>query len=333
MNQPKVLFSPLACAFIMLLGMTSDLFAQAQITTEPSSIRVCDARSAQFQIHTNGILDSIRWQLNTGSGWAILSSGTDSSLVYGPVDRTMDAYLFRAIVYSSGGNDTSNAAGLTVFGNQVLMKANITHPSGSGGNGSLTFLSGWSPSFTATGTTGTRSVSYFNDSVVLTYAANGGGIFNTSSTFTDNSGVSGTLTFSYSFSGCHSWFQSQAYYQVWVGNTSNIVANLYAGGSCPFGGNGTVSFNVSSGQSWGVLTSGSHFDASYILTGTISLFDFKSNSIPALRYARLKGQGINYPLSLSELNKSNLDGGAYYLFTVDEENCPSYNGPFVLQEL
>lgn len=92
------------------------------ITTQPSSVTVCNGNPAVFSVVASGLGLIYQWQQNTGSGYTNLSNGgiysgvTTATLNLSSCGTAMNSYQYRCIVTSTicGGNTTSNNAVLTV---------------------------------------------------------------------------------------------------------------------------------------------------------------------------------------------------------------------------
>jgi len=92
------------------------------ITTQPSSVTVCNTNSAVFSVVASGTGLTYQWQQNTGSGFVnltnagIYSSVTTATLNISSCTTAMNGYQYRCVVSSStcGGSTNSNSATLTV---------------------------------------------------------------------------------------------------------------------------------------------------------------------------------------------------------------------------
>jgi PKD repeat protein len=93
----------------------------ATITDHPSDSTVCEFNPASFSVAAEGAGLTYRWQVNTGSGWNNITTGgnytgvtTNKLLIYN-IPRTMNNYMFRAVVGSTcSGEINSDEAVLRV---------------------------------------------------------------------------------------------------------------------------------------------------------------------------------------------------------------------------
>lgn len=73
------------------------------VTQQPSDVSICNIGNASFSITGSGF-SSLRWEVNTGSGWSTLSdnavySGTNTTMLsVAGIDPTMNNYRFRCAV-------------------------------------------------------------------------------------------------------------------------------------------------------------------------------------------------------------------------------------------
>ncbi len=89
------------------------------INTHPSNQTVTEPATASFTVSatTSGGSLSYQWQVDTGSGFANVSTGsggTTSSYTTAATDVTHSGYEYRCVVTDSNGSTNSNAATLTV---------------------------------------------------------------------------------------------------------------------------------------------------------------------------------------------------------------------------
>ncbi len=92
------------------------------ITTQPSNQTVNSGQTAKFIAFTSNptSLDTVRWQVNTGSGFMNLSDGgvysgsTTTTLTITGATSTMSGYQYDAVFMNSAGSLTTNSATLTV---------------------------------------------------------------------------------------------------------------------------------------------------------------------------------------------------------------------------
>src|SRR5690606_12780794 len=117
-------------------------------------------------------------------------------------------------------------------------------------NTGATLVEGFSDTYnwSATASSGSTAISYVTveNEKLLRLAYNGDGLpRNGTYVFSTIAENTETISFDWSLSGCHSWFQAVANYGLWVGNTANIVQNLYTGaGTCGFNASGSSNFAV-----------------------------------------------------------------------------------------
>ena len=96
-------------------------------------------------------------------------------------------------------------------------------------------------------------------------------------TYTTNAVASGNLTFDWTYTGFHSYFQISEGLEAYAnGPTGPTVIIPLASGSCPescpsFSYNGTVTLPLIAGYTWGIRASGKNYDYSRTLQGTITL--------------------------------------------------------------
>ena len=96
-------------------------------------------------------------------------------------------------------------------------------------------------------------------------------------TYTTNAVASGNVTFDWTYTGFHSYFQiSEALEAYANGPTGPTVIIPLASGSCPescptFSYNGTVTLPLIAGYTWGIRASGKNYDYHRTLQGTITL--------------------------------------------------------------
>ena len=135
----------------------------------------------------------------------------------------------------------------------------------------------WS-STASRGSTSTDEVRVFGEQR-LRLAYNGNGVpRNGTYTFSTTADASGTISFDWFLNGCHSFFLSNANFRLWVGNTGNIVENLYTGGGCSFSNSGNSTLSLTAGQQWGIIVTGDHFDGTNLLNGRFEIYNFISRN-------------------------------------------------------
>ncbi len=87
-----------------------------QITTQPADITVCAGSNANFSVTATGASITYQWQLSTDGGvtWNNIGGATNPAYTAASVTAGMNGYRFRCVLSSACGNQTSNAAILTV---------------------------------------------------------------------------------------------------------------------------------------------------------------------------------------------------------------------------
>ena len=97
------------------------------VTADPTSMIVCNATNANFNITASGPVTSYQWQANTGSGFAnitntgVYNGTTTAFLSITGATNSMNGYLYRCVVNGTCGVPVnSNAATLTVNPNTVI---------------------------------------------------------------------------------------------------------------------------------------------------------------------------------------------------------------------
>jgi hypothetical protein len=123
---------------------------------------------------------------------------------------------------------------------------------------------GWLQVTTAPNGTSTFSYDAFNDSAQFD------GLW---WTFLTTAPVTGQLTYTYNFTGCHSWYQSDAQLYATVDRNGGRVSTqrLVATGGCSFGASGTATFDVQAGDVYGFWIWGRHYDGSRLMRGSLSV--------------------------------------------------------------
>jgi hypothetical protein len=141
------------------------------VTANPSSRTINLGSPVTFTTAATGTpTPTVRWQVNSGSGFVDISPAeTNSTLTFTP-NMTQSGYQYRAVFTNTAGTATTNAATLTVnkatttttltssaspstYGNSVTFTATVT----SGATGTVTFKNGSTTIGTATLTSGTAS--------------------------------------------------------------------------------------------------------------------------------------------------------------------------------
>ncbi len=92
-------------------------------------------------------------------------------------------------------------------------------------------------------------------------------------TFQATAGAAVDTTYAWKISGCHSWYR--AYVQVQEFVTHNGVTSwtpmVSGGGWCGFSYSGTIAVHAAAGDTYGFRVYGSHYDASQLMFGTLTL--------------------------------------------------------------
>jgi len=102
-----------------------------------------------------------------------------------------------------------------------------------------------------------------------------------------------TISFDWFLQGCHSFFQSQARYDLWVDSPGNSVEILYNGGGCSFSKSGNTSLSLTAGQKWGITIRGNHFDGSNLLNGRFEIYNFISRNYTLSGATTGTGESLN----------------------------------------
>ena len=117
MKKSFYLSSLLVICFSLFSGAAS---AQAVVTTDPSNVTACAGSSTYFRIIATGAT-SYMWQVSAdgGGSWDTVHNGTvyttaTTDTVRVNVSAALNTYKYRCIAFATAGNDTSNAATLTV---------------------------------------------------------------------------------------------------------------------------------------------------------------------------------------------------------------------------
>ncbi|SDG64889.1 HYR domain-containing protein [Psychroflexus sediminis] len=130
--------------------------------------------------------------------------------------------------------------------------------------------------WSATASRGTTSIDYaeVTGQQRLRLAYNGNGTpRNGTYTYSITANATETISFDWFLQGCHSWFQSQALYRIWVGTPDTIVETLYSGGGCSFSNSGNSSVTVTAGEQWGFIITGTHGDIANLLNGRLEIYN------------------------------------------------------------
>jgi hypothetical protein len=123
--------------------------ALINISSQPTSVTVCDGSSTSFVVAATGVDLGYQWQINTGTGFVNLSNGgiysgaTSATLNLNAVTPAMSGYQFRCLVSSTSCTNT-------VLSQEVNLTVN-TLPSLSSQPISQTICSGSNVSFSVTG--------------------------------------------------------------------------------------------------------------------------------------------------------------------------------------
>jgi hypothetical protein len=157
------------------------------ITTQPSSITVCNGNPAVFSVVASGSGLTYQWQINTGSGFTNLTNGgiysgvTTATLNISACTTGMNGYLYRCVVSSSicGGSTNSNSATLTV---NAATGASITITASPSNN----ICAGTNVTFTATVVNGGATPTY-------QWKLNGTNVGTSSTTYSNSSLANGDM--------------------------------------------------------------------------------------------------------------------------------------------
>jgi hypothetical protein len=97
-------------------------------------------------------------------------------------------------------------------------------------------------------------------------------------TYTTTAVASGSFTFDWTYNGFHSYFAISEGLEAYANGPSGQTVIPLASGSCPescptFSHFGTATLILTAGYTWGVRASGTNFDTSRTLQGTITITD------------------------------------------------------------
>ncbi len=112
-----------------------DTAINASALYDPVNTLQCPGHSASFSARATGVLNTYQWQVNTGSGWTNLNSGSpysgvnSATLSIAPLTAAMNGYQYRAYMTSSCGTGYSNPATLSInTAPAILPIVNIAGP-------------------------------------------------------------------------------------------------------------------------------------------------------------------------------------------------------------
>jgi Bacterial Ig-like domain (group 3) len=150
--------------------------------------------------------------------------------------------------------------------------ANVSVTDAVGGAGSANFQIGSTPS---------SPCAAFSYNLV----EDGGGVPESTWSFSDTAATTGTLTFNWQYVGFHAFFDVTALLQVFSGSNTVTLYSASAATCCssPSGGfnvQGTASIAVTAGQPFGFTVGGSNFDSNATLNGTLYITDFTPPAPP-----------------------------------------------------
>jgi hypothetical protein len=123
----------------------------------------------------------------------------------------------------------------------------------------------------------TLTVQQRSNEVVFDYSASGTQVFtNQSFTFQGVATATGPFTFTWRYSGFHAFFQARASLTAFAdgpgGRVSTVLMpNRDVGGGFDVPSTGSVTLNLTAGQPYGFVATGSNFDSDSRLIGTISI--------------------------------------------------------------
>lgn len=168
----------------------------------------------------------------------------------------------------------------------ALMLVGIV-PAVSSASTSLGFTGNYEPQhWTATGPgiTSITPPSGATTSATFSYDLEPSGFSAQAWTYAVTAADDGLVSFNWNYSGFHSFFLVTAGLNVFAdGPAGRVMQALVAAGprsccdppSAGFNYSGTASISVHSGYSFGIITSGSHFDGTEVLQGSVQLTNFK----------------------------------------------------------
>jgi|GEM_PF-2638501 len=112
-----------------------DTAINASAWYDPVSTLQCPGHAASFSALASGVLQTYQWQVNTGTGWSNVSTGTpytgvnSATLTVSPLTNAMNGYQYRAYMTSTCGTGYTNPATLNVNTNPAILPiVTITGP-------------------------------------------------------------------------------------------------------------------------------------------------------------------------------------------------------------
>jgi hypothetical protein len=120
-------------------------------------------------------------------------------------------------------------------------------------------------------------------SAAFAYSVNPAGFSPVTWTFQTTAAATGTVTFNYTYSGLHAWFEVTAFFKAFAGGsggTTTVTAYSAGPADCcttpsnGFNVSGTVSIAVTQGHPFGFMVGGSNFDFNNFLHGTLTITNF-----------------------------------------------------------
>ncbi|MBV9771926.1 MAG: putative Ig domain-containing protein, partial [Bryobacterales bacterium] len=145
----------------------------------------------------------------------------------------------------------------------------------------------WMPSGSNGGTTTITPASGPSTSAQFAYSINtgGGGVSARTWTFQDTAAGTGNVSFNWSYTGFHAYYEVTALFQVFAGSNVVTLYNPMQQNCCtsPSGGftaSGTGTIAVTQGQAFGFTVGGSNYDTNSVLNGTLTITNFSAPFAP-----------------------------------------------------
>lgn len=145
----------------------------------------------------------------------------------------------------------------------------------------LTFEGDYDPSnWNLSGVNTNMTTGGDTSSAVFTYNANGQGYSPFTFALSNSSNDSIDLTFDWNWTGHHSWYQATGSLYFVSDGVETLLASIGAGG---FNVSGTETLSISAGSDFGWKITGSHFDYSQLLYGSLTISNVQGDftGVPA----------------------------------------------------
>ncbi|MFB6131174.1 MAG: PKD domain-containing protein [Salinigranum sp.] len=137
---------------------------------------------------------------------------------------------------------------------------------------------------------------------------NDGALNGASWTFTTTATATGSQKFDWVFSGCHSWYRSDAKAYAFADGPDGTTTTLLSDrGSCQFSDSGTATIDVTRGYAFGIVVTGYHWDSSRLMHGTFTLS--LPNAAPTAAFSFSPASPVTgSPVSFDASGSSDPDG-------------------------